>query len=58
MAAITRQRLQEIFRVRQVGVQWNHQSGFELEIEAINYLDARSAIVNAEAPALIAEEVV
>lgn len=50
VAAIARQRLQEVFRVRQMGIQWNHQSGYEFEIEAINYLDARSAIIQAEAP--------
>ena len=53
VAAIARQRLQEVFRVRSVGVQWNHQSGFEIEIEAINYLDARSAIIEADVPGVV-----
>lgn len=39
----------EIFRVRTVGLDFNHNDGFKIEVEAVNYLDARNAL-NVAAP--------
>lgn len=36
--------LQDFFRVRSVGIDWQYDRGFEFEIDAINYLDVRNAV--------------
>lgn len=36
--------IQDVYRVRQVSISWNHAQGYEFEVECINYLDARHAI--------------
>ncbi len=41
-------RFQDVYRLRTMGIQWDHNSGFEFEIAAVNYLDARNALDNVE----------
>ena len=39
---------QDVYRVRQVGLKFNHDNGIKVQVEAINYLDARNALSNVE----------
>ena len=45
-AAAKSQNLQREFRTQKVTIQYNHNSGFAFEIEAINYIDVRNAVEN------------
>lgn len=39
---------QDVYRVRTVGLNFNHNDGIAVQVEAVNYLDARNALSNVE----------
>lgn len=45
-SAMDNKLLQNVFRTREVGIEFDFQTGFKFNIEAINYLDARNATTN------------
>lgn len=55
--AATNEQLQDVFRVQEVTVSWDHATGFQFEIAAINFLDARSAFRDEQATVALIEKV-